>query len=109
MEEYKFERHAEMPDKYKGFPEAAGILSLINKFIDSVNNGHYSVQAVLNALANLYATVGTQAIVKGQIGMEEFMNCFCNIAANTYSYQMVKDNRDIENAINNIKESSNLK
>ena len=50
-----------------------------------------------------------RTIVKGQLDMEEFMNCFCNIAANTYSYQLVKDKRDIENTINNLKESSNLK
>lgn len=110
MEEYKFGRHVRMPDKYKDFPEAAEILSLVNNVIDIINNGHYSAQAVLNALANLHATVGTQAIVKGQLDMGDFINGFHQIVANTYMYQLeAKDKMDIENAINQLKTSANLK
>lgn len=110
MEEYKFGRHVRMPEKYKNSPEAAEILSLVNSVIDIINNGHYSAQAVLNTLANLHATVGTQAIVRGQLDMDDFINGFYHIVANTYRYQLeAKDKMDIENAINQLKASANLK
>jgi hypothetical protein len=110
MEEYKFGRHVRMPDKYKDFPEAAEILSLINGVIDIINNGHYSAQAVLNALANLHATVGTQAIIDGRLDMDDFLMGFYQIVSNTYRYQFeAKDKMDIENAINQLKACANLK
>lgn len=99
-----------MPDKYKDFPESAEILSLINNIIDVINDGHYSAQAVLNTLANLHATVGTQAIVNGRLGMDDFINGFHQIVSNTYRYQLkVKDKMNIEKAINQLKTSANLK
>lgn len=110
MEEYKFRRHVRMPDKYKDFPESAEILSLINNIIDVINDGHYSAQAVLNTLANLHATVGTQAIIDGRLDMDGFINGFHQIVSNTYRYQLkVKDKMNIEKAINQLKTSANLK
>ena len=110
MEEYKFGRHARIPDKYKDFPEAKEIQTLVNNVIDIVNNGHYSEQAVLNALSNLLATVGTQAIVKGHLDMHDFLNGFCLTVTNAYNYQWeIFDKMNIENAINQLKASANLK
>lgn len=70
MEEYKFGRHARIPDKYKDFPEAKEIQTLVNNVIDIVNNGHYSEQAVLNALSNLLATV-----VARKLSSKDILTC----------------------------------
>lgn len=110
MEEYKFKHHFELKDKDNEFPEALDIVKLANEIMDLVNNGHYSSDAVLNVMANLYANAISDKLIDRQISMGDVLY----VLIDTINYSVTerlktRDEDNINDAIDKLKSSARLR
>ena len=110
MEEYKFKHHFKLTDKEKEIPEVLDSVKLANEIMDLVNNGHYSLVAVLNAMANLYANAISDKLIDRQISMEEVL-CGLIVTINNSVTERLKtrDEDNINDAIDKLKSSARLR
>lgn len=110
MEEYyKFDGF-EMNDRDKSDPRSASVLDLVGKIREVVNGGDYTQEVVINALSNMFAVVAMEAVVKGRLNMDNFIDSFFQqITLATVQAMRMKYRKDVDSAIDHLKKSANLK